>query len=136
MLALFCRTSFLTTFYFLYFSHNYTYHKLQSFSHVGPLWAAFLDFLEMYLPVLVLPVFIVSYGIAKCIWVAHSSIKLVFFMVLESKYFTDLKNQKKLNRKLKQCILLIPFSHLWGGKQMNEMLILLVLSGWPLNQLV
>ena len=33
---------FLTTFYGLYFIHHYTYYKLQSFSHVGPLWAAFM----------------------------------------------------------------------------------------------
>ena len=39
MLAVFWRTTFLTTFYGLYFSHHYTYYKLQSFSHVGPLCA-------------------------------------------------------------------------------------------------
>ena len=38
-LALLRRTSFLL--YCLYFSHKYTYYKLQSFPHVGPLWAAF-----------------------------------------------------------------------------------------------
>ena len=57
LLALLRRTSFLTTFYSLYFSHHYTYYKLQSFACCTSVFCLSTicqiaeNILELYIPI-------------------------------------------------------------------------------------